>query len=653
MDALLRHIDRLDFPHDEEERHEGPFVPKLHVPSKRASNTLRQQQTLQPNPWIHAYTTLTSQLLESSIQSCSSGPALSVRNNCGKDDILFIRELVNDPSITIRAADKNLGLAIVDTSWYRTELLRMLGDTITYKFVGYTNAPSSSPALLGAPIHAAVQSTVAQFDFVIDHLPGASQARKFLKHKIPIKKAEIPMIYLLLKVHKPRLCGRPIVPCRNWITTPASVVLDFYLQPYLSTIPWLVKDSKSLVNELERSPLPLSQRDGLLLTADIGSLYTNIDTNVGLQCVRAFLEEQQVDSSVVAFFLDLLKIVMQNSYLSYRGRLYLQIDGTAMGTNAAPTYANIVVYMLERSVVQRFSHLIYRYHRYLDDLLLVIAPSSSAVSSVQRELNSLHPKLQFEFSPASPHSAAFLDLHLFKGPRFSATGIFDLRVHQKQLNLYLYISFRSFHTPATKRAFITTELTRYIRNSSSLRDYLDLKSLFYGRLRDRGYPPRFLDPLFDSIHYHDRPFFLLPARPTMNSMNYILANRRVPLSACLRRRFPVGWSRVILEDIERPLPEPEATKKKKEQVLVFITNYDRIAVSLHLRRLLTLHYERLLNATDSSHLLRPPIMAFRNMPSMSALLIGAKKKLEKKQATRVRPSSITSEAIQAFFRPKP
>jgi hypothetical protein len=36
-------------------------------------------------------------------------------------------------TITIKSADKNLGLVMVDTSWYEEEPKRMLSDRVTYK----------------------------------------------------------------------------------------------------------------------------------------------------------------------------------------------------------------------------------------------------------------------------------------------------------------------------------------------------------------------------------------------------------------------------------------------------------------------------------------------------------------------------------------
>ena len=89
-----------------------------------------------------------------------------------------------------------------------------------------------------------------------------------------------------------------------------------------------------------------------------------------------------------------------------------------------------------------------------------------------------------------------MDLHIFKGARFKEFGLLDYEVYQKPINRYLYIPFHSFHTTASKQSFITTKLDRHVTHSSDAAANLQVKLLFYKRLRARGYPLKFLRPLF-------------------------------------------------------------------------------------------------------------------------------------------------------------
>lgn len=529
----------------------------------------------------------------------------------------FIQRLMDDPHITIKPADKNLGLAMVDTSWYNTELTRMLSDTITYQPVDtVTSIPDLKVRLLKH-----LQSIARKHEETIrEWKPDtAEQTLKYLRNSMTVESTDIPGIYLLIKVHKPKgLCGRPIVPATKWITTPASVVVDHFLQEIFKNahIPWIVKDTKSLVNELEGLKIP--SRTGVFLTADIASLYTNIDTKMGLELVEQFLVEQSVPPSRIKFIMDLLTFVMTNSYLRFCDTVYIQIDGTAMGTATAPTYANIVVYMLEKKILERFKQQVFLYKRYLDDVLVYVEPS--AADPFKIALNSLHPKLIFEFA-GDDKEATFLDLTLYKGRRFHQQDIFDFRVHQKSMNLYLYIPYHSFHTEAMKRSFIQTELMRYIRNSSDRDQYVVIKKLFYQRLRDRGYPVHFLDVIFQSVFYVDRKYFLLPAQQLLDHPDI---HTHPPQSACLLRRLRRAEHQ---QQTEQRLKASSVNSLTSSPPPVFIIPYTPVSHNIPTRTILTCHWELLEIAAG----LVKPIIAYQSMPNIMKLLVYAKAKRNERQ----------------------
>ena len=528
------------------------------------------------------------------------------RINVKVKEIDFIRSLVENINITCKPADKNLGLVLIDTEWYVTELRRMLSDRVTYSIVPTGSRPNVTLAKLQDhllnELHQLVKkhrSTIQTYDPIHCDL-----IINFLLHRITKSgdnAAVIPTIYGIVKVHKPRLAMRPIVPCTRSVTTPASVVVDELLQRVLheAKVPWIVRDTKSLIVDLESHTL--STQDGVFVTADIASLYTNIDTNDGLATVSDFLREHTTDLQLHRFIMDLLTFVMRNSYLQFRENVYRQIDGTAMGTACAPTYANIYVYMKERVIIADMGALIRLYRRFLDDIFAFI--EAGMVEAFKTRMNQLHPKLKFEFVTHSSE-AVFLDLLIHKGKRFSDSSIFDLRVHQKSMNLYLYIPWTSFHTDAAKRSFIQTELTRYVRNSSDRQDYHQLKRVFYGRLRDRGYPISFLRPLFtDTVLYEDRHYFL---HPSAELMHHPTIFSHPPKSACLLKRI----ARAEFNDRRFGLqtdPPP-----------VFVTSDNPLTRAVPIRKTLMQRWS-ILHAVNSS--LPPPIIAYQTYPSLATVLV--------------------------------
>jgi hypothetical protein len=549
----------------------------------------------------------------------------------------FIRRLMTDASITIKPADKNLGMCLVDTTWYNAELHRMLTDRVTYK--PFNNLDSNGRPL---SLDRLQQNLFTELKIIGEngkrtlenwHPQLADQALKFLHRAATPSSCKVPDIYLLIKVHKAAgLSGRPIVPSTHWLTTPASVLVDHLLQEILrdAHITHLVKDTKSFVNELEGTHV--SAADGVLVTADIATLYTNIDTELGLRLVRQFLSEQRIPLARIDLIMTLLSFVMKNSYLRFRDQIYHQVDGTAMGTACAPTYANIVVYMLEKSVLAEFAAQLHLYYRFLDDVFAYL--DSGIAADFMRRMNTLHPKLRFDFV-VHPSEAAFLDLRIHKGSRFTSTGVFDLAVHQKKMNLYLYIPFRSFHTDAMKRSFIQTELMRYIRNSSDIADYNQLKHTFYRRLRDRGYPVTFLQPIFNSVFYADRSLFLWPSATLHEHPQVHTAQ-----SACLLRRIQRWQLSRSAETVANPL--------------VFVVPYSPLSRLLSTRRILARQWQQLRDALDEPSL-PLPIIAYQSAPSLGKTLVFQRARLleEARRAhlPQVQPrSSMQQLSLDRFLR---
>jgi len=71
-------------------------------------------------------------------------------------------------------------------------------------------------------------------------------------------------------------------------------------------------------------------------------MYTNIDTNTGVNAIRDLISTNQnlIPSSFpTEFFLRVLEIVMDNNIFTFGNTFWLQNTGTAMGTPAAPLYS--------------------------------------------------------------------------------------------------------------------------------------------------------------------------------------------------------------------------------------------------------------------------------------------------------------------------
>jgi hypothetical protein len=497
------------------------FDPKFHIP----------KPSWQPDAAttaVESYLRSTEADLKSAL---SQNEALRPRSNLDAHQRRFLNAIKQSPDFIVKPADKNLGLTLMNRTWYDGEVLRQLADKNTYEKVARDSIPIEQ-------IYKAITDLANQ---ALKQKLITSQVYTYLRRKIPPAEARIPQIYILPKVHKAKLAGRPIIPGHSWITTPASILIDHLLQPLLRRVPTVIADSKSLVVELNEKSF--ENPDLRLITADVSSLYTEIRLDQGIAFVRQLMREHPdlIPAPLATFITALLTIVMENNYFQFNGEFYKQKKGTAMGTPAAVIFANIFMFILERKELKRYKNDIVFYKRYLDDIILFVNGNSEAIKA---SLQSMQANIKLEFQE-SDTTATFLDITFFKGPRFNARRILDTKVHQKQLNAYLYVPYASSHPDSTKRGYITAELKRYVRNTSSLEDYLETKELLWHRLRARGYPPQFLTRAFSKVRYRTRSKLLQPKQPKLVDSNVFFTTEftpltsRLPLKEILTRHSPL------------------------------------------------------------------------------------------------------------------
>ena len=85
-----------------------------------------------------------------------------------------------------------------------------------------------------------------------------------------------------------------------------------------------------------------------------------------------------------------------------------------------------------------------------------------------------------------------------------ATGKFDIKLYQKEENIYVYIPYRSVHQEHTIVNFVIEELNRYVKCNSTKLYFLINKLSFYKRLLNRGYKKTFLNKTFAKVSYKSR-----------------------------------------------------------------------------------------------------------------------------------------------------
>ena len=127
-------------------------------------------------------------------------------------------------------------------------------------------------------------------------------------------------------------------------------------------------------------------------------------------------------------------------------KLYLQVQGTAMGTKMAVAFANIFMSAIETEIINKSPHKPLVWKRFIDDIFSLWNVDKEEIYSFIELANNHHPTIKFT-AEVSETETAFLDTCIYKGERFKKESILDVRTHFKPTETYQYTCFSSCHPP--------------------------------------------------------------------------------------------------------------------------------------------------------------------------------------------------------------
>ena len=102
-------------------------------------------------------------------------------------------------------------------------------------------------------------------------------------------------------------------------------------------------------------------------------------------------------------------MILTNNTFTFNGQHYRQINGTAMGTKMAPSYAKLVMGNFEQKALAAATHSPLIWWRYIDDIFLLWTHDEEKLNDFITYLNKLHPTIKFT-SSFSYNEIPFLDV---------------------------------------------------------------------------------------------------------------------------------------------------------------------------------------------------------------------------------------------------
>ena len=388
-------------------------------------------------------------------------------DNLTKEERLGMRSLRDNPHITIQKADKGSAVVVMNTIDYLREGYRQLQDEQFYQKIPEDITDKISNKIMDQLTTMRSLNLITQKNFEFLNVPSPTEAR----------------FYLLPKIHKKNIPGRPICSSVNHPTSHISKFVDEHIQKYVPKTKSYVRDTQHFISRLKL--LGRIPENALLVTLDVSSLYTNIPNHEGILAVAEHLRTDPEKQQIGPHLLKLLKLVLHSMSFSFNGDHYLQTGGTAMGTATAPNYANLFMDRFETKALANWPLKPMIWMRFIDDIFMIWTHGEDKLDEFITYLNSIHPTIKFTHE-SSITQINFLDTTV----KINDSRNLYTTLYEKPTDTHLYLHYTSAHHAPSKTKGPYGQFLRLRRICTYDHDFEHNSEKLISHYLKRGYPEK-------------------------------------------------------------------------------------------------------------------------------------------------------------------
>ena len=181
--------------------------------------------------------------------------------NLTREQMSSLRELSENPEIVIKSADKGSAVVVMNTTDYLREGYRQLSDPKFYTKLEQDTTEQVANNVTKTLTQMRDKGLISDKNFEPLNAVNCTEAR----------------FYMLPKIHKKGVPGRPICSSVNHPTSRISKLVDEHIKDYVPKTKSYIRDTQDFIKKIkELGPIPDS---AILCTLDGLSLYTNIPNN--------------------------------------------------------------------------------------------------------------------------------------------------------------------------------------------------------------------------------------------------------------------------------------------------------------------------------------------------------------------------------------
>ncbi|XP_072023172.1 uncharacterized protein [Amphiura filiformis] len=184
--------------------------------------------------------------------------------------------------------------------------------------------------------------------------------------------------------------------------------------------------------------------------------------------------------------MELLAFVLTTTYFSFRGKIYRQLFGAAMGSPVSPITANLYMEFLEEQAIATapIECKPRLWKRYVDDILEIV--KDNQVDNLTDHLNNTDPtdSIKFTYEKEEQGRIPFLDTLIVRKEDGSVKSL----VYRKATHTDQYLNFSSHHPIYHKLGVVRTLLDRMDKIVTEPEDRQKEEDNIKKALKMCGYP---------------------------------------------------------------------------------------------------------------------------------------------------------------------
>ena len=349
------------------------------------------------------------------------------------------QNLRNNQDIIIRKADKSPVYVVLNKHDYINKINNILADTSKFKSI--TRDPSNT-------LKQKANRIIDRVNSVIDDIK---------LNKI-IGDYEAGYIYGNVKTHK---IGNPLRPIISQIPTPTynlAKTINNIISPYIPKN-YLLQSTNDFIDLLHSSPC-----QGSIASLDVESLFTNVPIDETIDIILNYsynhpsIKPPKIPPTLLKQLLEIC--TKEAPFKSPEGKLFVQVEGVAMGSPLGPTFANFYMGQVEHRVFESTKIKPNIYARYVDDIFVQVLETDHLVEL--QNLFQLHSVLNFTIEYNIRNKLPFLDVLVDTGDKQ-----FKTTVYRKPTNSGHCLNYKSECTEQYKKSVITSYLNRAYKITST------------------------------------------------------------------------------------------------------------------------------------------------------------------------------------------